>query len=310
MRIAHISDLHLSAVHKRSNIRRAKALLEHIARIGVDHVVVTGDIAADAKREDLLLARKLFHAQGLLDSRLLSVVIGNHDVYGGVHTAEDVLEFPRRCRKTDVHKKVEQFHDVFHEVFDGTQFATADSPFPYVKPLGDLLIIGLNSAAPYSTVKNPVGSNGAIDQLQRDRLDRLLSFSPSRGSGRIVLIHHHFNKMQHRTDGTMQSMWKAFEQRTMKLHGKRTLMKLFESHGVDIVLHGHYHRNVEYVRKGIRFVNGGGSTLSLDSSSLHLNLLHVDRRGIRIQHHGFPLMNERQGSPSRETISLSALAAA
>jgi Icc protein len=309
MRIAHISDLHLSAVHKRSNIRTAKALLEHIARIGVDHVVVTGDIAADAKRDDLLLAKKLFHAHGLLDPRLLSVVIGNHDVYGGVHTAEDVLEFPRRCRKTDVQEKVEQFRDVFHELFGGTQFASTDSPFPYVKPVGELLIIGLNSVAPYSTMKNPVGSNGVIDERQRSRLDRLLSFSSSRGS-RIVLIHHHFNKMQQTTDGTMQSVWKTFEQRTMKLHGKRTLMKMFKNHGVDIVLHGHYHRNMEYVRRGIRFVNAGGSTLSTDPSFLHLNLLHFDRKGIRVQHMQFPLMTKGQGDLSRQNTSLSPLAAA
>ena len=310
MRIAHISDLHLSPVHKRSNIRRTKALLEHIGRMGVDHIVITGDIAANAEREDLLLARKLLQSQGLLDSRLLSVVIGNHDVYGGVHTVEDVLDFPRRCRKTDLRKRIEQFHDAFHEAFQGTQFAAADSPFPYVKPLNDLLIIGLNSVAAYSVVKNPVGSNGEVDEHQRHRLDRLLSFSSSQLSNRIVLVHHHFNKMEHTTDGTMQSVWKAFEQQTMKLHGKRALMKLFRRHAVDVVLHGHYHRNVAYTRKGLHFINGGGSVLSPDSTMLHLNILHVDGNGIRVRQHEISPQTERRGAQPKEVISPTALIAA
>jgi predicted phosphodiesterase len=205
---------------------------------------------------------------------------------------------------------MEQFYSSFHEAFDGTQFTTPDSLFPYVKPLGDLLIIGLNSVAPYSTVKNPVGSNGQIDDHQRRRFDRLLSFSSSQETARIVLVHHHFNKMSHRTDGTMQSVWKAFEQRTMKLHGRRTLMKLLKKHRVDIVLHGHYHQNMEYARQGIRFVNGGGSILTPHSTALHLNLLHVDRGGIHARHHEFPLANEGMGPRAKEGTPLSELAAA
>ncbi len=292
MRIAHISDLHLSPAHNRSNIRRTKELLDWIGRLGVDHVVITGDIVADARREDLLVARNLLQSHGLLDSRLLSVVPGNHDVYGGVHTAEDLLKFPRRCRMTDVRKTVEHFRDAFHEAFEGTQSASGDAPFPYVKPVGDLLIIGLNSVASYSAMKNPVGSNGEIDRHQLQCLDRLLSFSGSRESRRIVLIHHHFNKMRHRTDGTMQGIWKAFERRTMKLHGTRALLNLFRRHGVDVVLHGHYHQNSKYTRGGIRFLNGGGSILTPGSSGYHLNLIRVDRMEIRVQQFELPLLPE------------------
>ena len=80
--IAHISDLHLSAEHKRFNLRRARRLLEEIGRRRVDHVVVTGDIAADADRREFEIARGLFRNSGLLDPAKLSLVIGNHDVFG------------------------------------------------------------------------------------------------------------------------------------------------------------------------------------------------------------------------------------
>jgi len=88
------------------------------------------------------------------------------------------------------------------------------------------------------------------------------------------------------------------------------LMKMFKTHGVDIVLHGHDHRNMEYERKGIRFVNGGASIISDDSSSLHLHLLHIDQKGIRVQHVEFPQVSQGQGSPSWQESSLSALTAA
>lgn len=310
MRIAHISDLHLSSAHGRANSRNAKELLDRIDRLGVDHVVITGDIAGDSSREDFLVARKLLQSHGLLSSRLLSVIPGNHDIYGGVYTVEELLNFPRRCRKTDLRKKAEQFQDAFHEAFDGTQRASADFPYPFVKLVGDVLIAGLDSVAPYSTMKNPVGSNGAVDEDQLCRLDRLLSSGASLGSRRIILIHHHFDKMNHRTDGTMQSIWKAFERRTMKLYGKRALMKAFRKHDVDIVLHGHYHRNTEYIRGGVHFVNGGGSILTPKWAGIHLNILHVDSGGIRLQQLEFSTASDRHPVGKSEVVSPSPLAAA
>jgi 3',5'-cyclic AMP phosphodiesterase CpdA len=51
-RIAHISDLHISAEHRRANIRNTKTLLRHIAGQGCNHLVITGDLTADAQKKD------------------------------------------------------------------------------------------------------------------------------------------------------------------------------------------------------------------------------------------------------------------
>jgi len=287
-KVAHISDLHLSPLHKRTNIRNTKRLLEYIGRLGVDHVVVTGDIAADAEEGDFRVARKLFESYGLLDSRKLSVIVGNHDIYGGVHTAEDILDFPRQCRKTDYGRKLDEFREHFRELFENTVFARDNHLFPYIKPLGGLLLVGVNSVSEYSAVKNPVGSNGAVSQMQQEALHRMLSASPFKHLRKIVLIHHHFNKIRQQTDGTMQNVWKAIEQQTMKLRGKKELTKLFQKHKVDAVLHGHYHQNMEYSRKGLRFVNGGGSILSSNPSVLHLNVLRISDAGVDVQRHDIP----------------------
>src|ERR1019366_4765358 len=141
--IAHISDLHLSAEHKRFNLRRARRLLEEIARRRVDHVVVTGDIAADADRREFEIARGLFRNSGLLDPEKLSLVIGNHDVFGGVHMPEDILTFPRRCSETEYSAQVEEFRGYFHEAFERCMYGSHAKPFPYAKVLGDVVLFGV-----------------------------------------------------------------------------------------------------------------------------------------------------------------------
>jgi 3',5'-cyclic AMP phosphodiesterase CpdA len=309
VRIAHISDLHLSPHYKRSNIRKTKRLLEYINRLGVDHVVVTGDIAANADEADFRIARGLFESAGLLDSGKLSLTIGNHDVYGGVHTVEDILLFPRQCRATDWAGKTKAFKEHFPELFQYTVSAAGGEVFPYLKVLGRMLLIGMNSVAEYSTVKNPVGSNGMVGLAEQANLDEMLSASPFRGLRKVVLIHHHFNKVKHHTNGTMESVWKVVEQQTMKLRGKKELMQLFQKHKVEAVLHGHYHQNVEYSRKGLRFLNGGGSILGPKPSVLQLNLLHLSDQGLEVELHDIPWFLDVRTSSRRDPVLTSQAAA-
>jgi len=278
-RIAHIADLHLSAEHKRSNLRRARRLLDEIARRRVDHVVVTGDIAADADGREFEIARRLFRNAGLLDSSKLSVVIGNHDVFGGVHRAEDILTFPHRVRHTDVDRQVEGFRSAFKEAFDRCMFGAHGKAFPYAKVLGDVVLFGVNSVARHSGVKNPVGSNGEVGDGQFRRLAHLLDVPQLRDKTKIVLIHHHFNKLSGDGEGALNSVWGAIERQTMKLYGKRRLFDLFRGHGVAVVLHGHVHVNTEYERKGLRFINGGGSLLG-PLGDIAFNLVSVTPEGI------------------------------
>ncbi len=272
--IAHIADLHLSAEHRRFNLRRARRLLEEIGRRRVDHVVVTGDLAADADRREFEIARGLFRNSGLLHSAKLSVVIGNHDVFGGVHAPEDILTFPRRCRHTDYDAKTEEFRSYFHEAFERCLFGSHAKPFPYAKVLGDVVLFGVNSVAHYSAVGNPLGSNGEVGDGQFRRLRQLLEAPQLRGRRKIVLVHHHFQKPPPLPEGALHSVWGAIERRTMKLHGKKRLFELFRQCDVSLVLHGHVHINEEYARKGTQFINGGGSLLGA-GGQIAFNLITV-----------------------------------
>jgi 3',5'-cyclic AMP phosphodiesterase CpdA len=258
--IAHIADLHLSGEHKRFSIRRVRSLLDAIVRREVDHVVVAGDIAADADPKDFEIARRLFKNAGLLDPRRLTVVIGNHDIYGGVHHAEDILTFPRRCKETQYGKKVKEFRAYFAEAFEGCQFAADGKTFPFAKVL----------------VKNPVGSNGEVDDREFERIGDLLKDPLVRDKRKIVIIHHHFHKMSTRDEGALKSVWGAIERQTMKLRGKSKLFDLFKDHGVSMVLHGHVHLSFSYERRDVRFANAGGSVFGPDATkSTSYNLVRL-----------------------------------
>ena len=273
--IAHLSDLHLSAEHKRHNLRRADRLLAFVKSQKADHIVITGDLAADARIRDFEVARRLFKSHGLLDPDKLSVTIGNHDIFGGVHTAEDILTFPRRVRETEFHDKVEEFRDLFRETFGKALFPSHAHPFPFAKVIGDVVLVGLNSVARHSRVNNPLGSNGEVDDAQFGKLRLLLEAPPLRKKRVVVLVHHHFRKMNNDQTGAMNSVWAAIERRTMKMRRKKRLIDLFREHGVAIVLHGHVHANEDYERGGVRFLNGGGSLLGAQSPQSTFNIVRV-----------------------------------
>jgi 3',5'-cyclic AMP phosphodiesterase CpdA len=145
--------------------------------------------------------------------------------------------------------------------------------------LGDVVLFGVNSVAHYSAVKNPVGSNGDVGDGQYRRLKQLLEAPELRGKRKIVLIHHHFHKYPSPAEGTLHSVWGAIERRTMKLHGKKRLIQLFRECGVALVLHGHVHVNGEYGRKGIQFLNGGGSLLGA-GNRMAFNLIDIGPESI------------------------------
>ncbi len=274
--LAHISDLHLSPEFRRLNIRRVKRLLEIVARRDIDHLVITGDIAANAQPKDFEIARSLLQSYGFLDPQRTTIIPGNHDIYGGVHTAEDVLEFPSRCRRTDLVRARELFTEYFRELFTNCAFEGTGIAFPFVKNLRHVTLLGLDSVAPYSVVKNPVGSNGSIAKAQLEAAFRLLSTHAVPGNPRIALIHHHFHKPA-RVDGDgLGSLWGNLEQQTMKLWKKKRLLRFFAGEKIDLVLHGHVHVNAAYERKGVRFVNAGGSVMQSTEDGVSLNLITIE----------------------------------
>lgn len=173
MKIAHISDLHLCSNYKKQNAVKTKKLIENALKNGADHIVITGDISDNANEKDFLILRKILQTYNLLEWDKASVVIGNHDIFGGVQTAQDIINFPAKCTKTNYHIKQQIFYKYFEELFINTIFTSDENPFPFAKVLNNVALIGMNSIDVYSKIKNPFASNGLVDKIQRLRLKTL-----------------------------------------------------------------------------------------------------------------------------------------
>ncbi len=259
MRIAHISDLHFNTKFKSGNILKAKRLIKHALNSGAEHLVISGDISDNSDEKDFIILKEILKRFDLLRSDKTSIVIGNHDIFGGPQTAQDVLNFPSKCMNTNYHQKVAKFIDHFKELFENTIRPHDELFFPFAKEFKDVLLVGLNSNAEYSRLKNPFASNGHVSKIQRQFLKVILTKNEFKEKVKIILTHHHFYPKNVTSHSSESTMWNRIENYTMKLRGKKKLLKLFLESNVKLVLHGHSHEMKEYFREGIRFVNSGGS---------------------------------------------------
>ncbi len=257
--------------------------MKYAIKQGTDHFIITGDLTDNAERDDFLILRKLFDDLGLLHHDKLSLVIGNHDIFGGVQTAEDIFSFPERCKNVDYMKRVKEFYIYFKETFDGAEIIDNDTVFPYAKIINGVLLVGLNSNDVYSSTKNIFASNGIVHLDQFNKTVNILNNLSGKAQTKMIMLHHHFNKMEVSSNGTFGSFWQNIEKQTMKLRKKKRLFNVFKECNIDLVLHGHYHVTGDYERKGVHFSNAGGSTKSENESQLTLNFIDIKKNSIKIK---------------------------
>lgn len=273
MRIAHISDLHLCGKYKKNNIDKTEKLIRHGLDNGVQHFVFTGDISDNADENDFIVFKEILKKYDLLKSDKTTIVIGNHDIFGGPQTAQDVFNFPSKCMLVNYHEKVSLFINHFKELFVNAVFPSAEIFFPFIKEFKDIVLIGLNSIDHYSRFKNPFASNGKVSKTQIKSLKNLLSSKEFKDKIKIVLVHHHFYKKDMVAKSSSSIIWNKVESFTMKLMGKKKLINLFVENNVKMILHGHSHDMVDYYRKGIRCVNSGGSVENESSTEKGLYII-------------------------------------
>lgn len=269
--IAHISDPHLSRRYYREHIKSLKIVLREILRAGCDHIVISGDLVSTADPDDFYLAREVFLNYGLMNSRLLTIVPGNHDIFGGPHRAVDVVSFPRHIRSVDYRRNLDLFHETFREAFDGVRHLSNDSFYPFIKNVGPFAFVGLNSIPPWSLRTNPLGTNGLIDDSQLNVLRSADTLTHVQSAIPVAVVHHHFNDLT--DDSVEEGIWKRIESRTMRMKKRKRLLKVLKAIGVKYVLHGHIHRNELYERNGIQLANGAGAVCDDPVKNLKYNTL-------------------------------------
>lgn len=284
MKIAHISDLHLNTLFNDSNLLRVKKLIKYISNQSVDHLIITGDLTDNADESDLLILKRMLSKFGFSSHLNLTVIPGNHDIFGGPQKAIDIFSFPERCKEVDYDAKVHLFKEIFKETFVNTEVADDESQFPFIKELDSVVIVGINSIAEYSKYKNPFASIGEIKLKNFNKIDELLKKYSDKDVFKIIAVHHHFNKIKN-TKRSIAGLWQNIEKQTMKLKKKKRLISLFQKHNIDLVLHGHIHYNEFYERKGISFLNAGASTVGYTGKSLRVNIININQNSIHCELH-------------------------
>lgn len=283
MKIAHLSDLHICQKSRPNNLEKTRLLIEYALQQQADHFVFTGDIVHLANKEDFIAFRNLLGEYDLLDTSRATLVIGNHDIFGSVYLAEDILAFPQKCEAVDYQKKVIEFKNYFFETFENTYFPASHEPYPFAKKIGNVVFIGLNSIHGYSKLKNFIASNGAVGKIQLENLKQILSRNEFQNNIKIVLIHHHFKKVSNRCSLFTNTLLRNIETYGNKLKNRNQIAKLLGRHKVDLILHGHDHDSHEYFYKGLHFMNAGGCIERNNHDELQMNFITIASKKIKTE---------------------------
>ncbi len=227
--IAHLSDVHLAPLAGLGpghiNIKRAlglanwmmkrrkvhlrsavDALVADLERQEPDHIIVSGDLSNLGLPGEHKAALAWLEALGPPDR--VSVVPGNHDIY---------------CRLWR-DAGVERWRAYMRSDAAGDRLArAAPGGFPYVRILGNLAIVGLNSAIP----TRPFMAIGRIGEPQLEALGQTLARLAASGHRRLVVVHH--PPLPGQADARRGLVDAA------------RLEEVLVEYGADLVLHGHNH---------------------------------------------------------------------
>lgn len=195
---------------ERHSARLAKGLLDALREVGVDHLVVTGDLTFSGEPREFERAAELLRP--FAEAGKLTVVPGNHDVW-----TEEAVETGRFLRAIGP---------------DGKGMKKAAPSYPHVVPLGDeAVLVALDSARwgddPWTTPGRLGGEQlRAARELAREHA-RL---------GRAVLLafHHHVVLPPERVPSDAHVC-------RMPLADADRVVRLVAEVPVAAVLHGHRH---------------------------------------------------------------------
>jgi 3',5'-cyclic AMP phosphodiesterase CpdA len=264
--LGHVTDVHLGPVRGLTprywNLKRATGFVNwqrarvHAHRRDVadrliadlkaqspDHIAVTGDLTNLGLPAEHSGALDWLQTVG--EPANVSVIPGNHDIYTSIGDDPGV----ERWRS----------------------YMPDDNPtetvalFPYVRRLGGVALVGLNSAIPTP----PMIAAGSLGSAQRNRLAGVLERLAAEATFTVVMIHHPPLPGQ--------------AARSRGLRDADELERLLMAHGAGLVIHGHNHRNMLEWRMGPEapFPVIGAPSLSLGVPHKHeplarYNLYRID----------------------------------
>jgi len=236
VRIAHLSDLHLLSLegavpfrlfnkrltgylnlrfHRRS-VHKAfavRAAARAIRQLGIDQVVITGDVSNLALENEFELVRTFLAEDLGLPAERVSMVPGNHDTYtAGSHRSQRFARTFAGYLRSDL-----------------PDLTPPGEVFPYVHLRGPTAIIGLSTALP----RPPLIASGSLGRGQLAALERILAHPEVRDRTVVILQHHPIHNASSTAKRMLEGLTDAAEE-------ARILGKVPRG----LVLHGHLHRRI------------------------------------------------------------------
>ena len=262
-RLAQVSDPHFQSFHhvklrelfskralgglnlllrrrRKHNMALLQALLEDLPARSIDHLAMTGDLCNIALESEWTAALRWIEAAPLPADRV-TVIPGNHDAY----VAEVVDK------------------GTFERMFGNYQTAELRvdaAAYPFVRLRGNVALIGASTGVP----TGDFGAWGRVGQDQLARLEALLNTPEVKSRRRVLMIHH------------PPLVNRPGEDRNLR--DRTELQALLGRVGVDLVLHGHDHR--DYFNelpgpKSTRIPVVGAGSASYDSSPDRRSRYHI-----------------------------------
>ncbi len=231
--LAHLSDVHLPPMpalefrhwnlkrvmgylnwHRRRKFQHSTdvlaRLIADLATQPADHIAVTGDLVNIGLPAEYVAAARWL--QDLGSPERVTAIPGNHDIYVELG-AEPGIERWRAYMR-------------------GVGAPSDAAGFPFVRRMGHVALIGLNSAVPTA----PFYANGRLGPGQLERLDGMLDRLGEQGCVRVVLIHH----------PPLPGQAAA----RCALDDADALAAVLRARGAELVLHGHNHRAMSQLGDG------------------------------------------------------------
>ncbi|MEM9027345.1 MAG: metallophosphoesterase [Pseudomonadota bacterium] len=290
-RLAHLTDVHLGPLPKlrfwdwnvkrtfgyanwrlrRHRVHRPEVvdlLLADLQRQRADHVLVSGDLTNIGLPEEHRAAARWLERLGPPEH--VSVVPGNHDVY------TRLISDPG----------IRSWYAYFHAD------SARDVAFPYVYDVGNITIIGLNSAV----FTMPGNASGRIGRAQRERLAEALKEAADRQQFRLVMLHH--------------PPLPGLTSSRRALRDADALMETLAEGPADLVIHGHNHR---FMQNAIALADRKIPVIGAASCSVPAPGRHEDGASYHIYHisghsdDGWHITLERRGlaADGRAVVRLS-----
>lgn len=263
--LAHLSDIHLPFSggltfdcmnvkrvlgwlnwhRKRRFIHQSWAVAEIVADVKAmapDHILISGDLVNIGLPAEYAAARDWLERLGPADG--VSVVPGNHDAYVAREAIPGIALWSRYMES-----------DAF-----GKRLAGPGSEFPYVRRIGPVAIVGVNSGIETS----PGSAIGEVGKPQLKRLAAILDRLGDMELVRLVMIHH--------------PPVPGLAPPRRALRDADDLASVLARHGAELAIHGHNH-TMTSVTRGHTAIEGVASASAgrqySDEPAARYNLLRI-----------------------------------